>query len=141
MTHTLKNDLISVTLSTFGAEMISAKRGDCEYVWQGDPAFWRGQAPLLFPICGRFFEQTYTYRGKSYHLGTHGFVRSSKFTLASANDTEAVFVLESNDETRANYPFDFVLTVTYRLEGSRLTTTANIFYHCPIFRWRLTSGN
>jgi len=126
MTCVLKNDQLTVTLSTHGAEMISVKRGDCEYIWQGDPAYWKGQAPLMFPICGRFVDQTYTYEGKTYQMGTHGFARHSDFTLLSATDTEAVFVLESNADTRAEYPFDFVLTVTYRLEGDRLTTAAGI---------------
>ncbi len=126
MNYILKNDQLTVTLRDLGAEMISVRRGDCEYVWQGDPAYWSGQAPLMFPICGRLFDQTYTYGGKAYKQTTHGFARSSLFRVASATDTEIVFVLESNDETRANYPFDFVLTVTYRLCGSSLTTTADI---------------
>lgn len=126
MNYILKNDQLTVTLRDLGAEMISVKRGDCEYVWQGDPTYWSGQAPLMFPICGRLFEQTYTYEGKTYTQGTHGFARSSLFRAATVTDTEAVFVLESNDETRANYPFDFELTVTYRLDGARLTTQAEI---------------
>lgn len=126
MQYILKNDQLTVTLSDHGAEMTSVKRGSCEYVWQGDPTYWSGQAPLLFPICGRLFEQTYTYEGNTYRQGTHGFVRASDFEVLSATDTEIVFVLKANDETHANYPFDFELTVTYRLEGSCLTTTADI---------------
>ena len=126
MNHILKNDQLTVTISEHGAEMLSAKRGDCEYVWQGDPAFWSSRAPLMFPICGRFFEQKYTYKGNTYSLGTHGFARGSEFKTVSANDTEVVFLLEANEETKANYPFDFALYVTYRLEGSKLTTTATI---------------
>ena len=126
MNCVLKNDQLTVTLSTKGAELISVKRGDCEYVWQGDPTYWAGQCPLLFPICGRFVDQTYTAGGKTYQMGTHGFARHSEFTLRSATDTEAVFTLESNDDTRAQYPFEFALTVTYRLEGARLTLSATI---------------
>jgi galactose mutarotase-like enzyme len=126
MEHILKNEQLTVVLDTHGAEMRSVKRGDCEYVWQGDPTYWGGRAPLLFPICGRFFEQTYTYRGNKYTQGTHGFARHSEFTLVSGNDTEATFLLEANDEIRANYPFDFALLVTYRLDGATLTTTATI---------------
>ena len=126
MNYILKNDQLTVTLRDLGAEMISVKRGDCEYVWQGDPAYWSGHAPLMFPICGRLFEQTYSYEGKTYTQGTHGFARSSIFRTTAVTDSEVVFTLASNDTTRANYPFDFELTVTYRLEGARLTTLAEI---------------
>ena len=126
MKHVLKNQDLTVTLSSLGAEVVSVTRGDCEYVWQGNPTYWKGQSPLMFPICGRFVDQTYTHGGKTYQMGTHGFARHADFVLASATDTCAVFVLESNDDTRAQYPFDFVLTVTYTLEGSRLTVAANI---------------
>lgn len=55
-TYVLKNDQLQVTFSTHGAEYISVKRGACEYIWQGDPAYWSGKAPMMFPICGRFFD-------------------------------------------------------------------------------------
>ena len=126
MNYILKNDQLTVTLSDHGAEMISAKRGDCEYVWQGDEAYWKGQAPILFPICGRLFEQTCTYEGKTYRMGTHGFARSSDFYVKKATDTEIVFGLDANDDTRAVYPFDFALEISYCLEGARLSTTATI---------------
>ena len=126
MNCVLKNEQLTVTLSTHGAEITSVKRGDCEYIWQGDPTYWKGQAPLMFPICGRFVDQTYTYGGKTYQMGTHGFARHSDFVPVSVTDTEAVFVLEANDATRAQYPFEFRLTVTYRLEGARVTVAANI---------------
>ncbi len=122
----LKNDQLTVTLSTKGAEVTSVKRGSCEYIWQGDPTFWKGQAPLMFPICGRFVEQTYAHNGKTYQMGTHGFLRASETKLVTANDTEATFELCANDDTRAQYPFDFILNITYRLEGSRLSTVAKI---------------
>ena len=122
----LKNDQLTVTISTKGAEVTSVKRGDCEYIWQGDATFWSGQAPLMFPICGRFFEQSYTHKGKTYKMGTHGFLRASETKLIAATDTEATFELTANDDTRAQYPFDFALTVTYRLDGAELTTSACI---------------
>ena len=122
----LKNELLTVTLSTKGAELISVKRGDCEYIWQGDPTFWSGQAPLMFPICGRFFETSYSHAGKTYQMGTHGFLRSSETELIEASDTEATFALSANDSTRAQYPFDFALTVTYRLQGERLSVLMTV---------------
>ena len=127
MNYILKNERLTVTLSDHGAELISVKKGDCEYIWQGDKAYWDGQAPILFPICGRLFEQTCTYDGKTYRMGTHGFARTSDYCVKKVTDSEIVFRLEANDETRAVYPFDFALEIGYRLENATLLTTATIY--------------
>ena len=127
MNYILKNEQLTVTLSDHGAELISVKKGDCEYIWQGDKAYWDGQAPILFPICGRLFEQTCTYDGKTYRMGTHGFARTSDYSVKKVTDSEIVFRLEANDETRAVYPFDFALEIGYRLENATLLTTATIY--------------
>ena len=53
MVIALKNDDLEVQCKTFGGELssIRSKEG-IEYLWQGDPEYWSGQAPVLFPICG-----------------------------------------------------------------------------------------
>lgn len=125
MLYTLKNDILTVTLSSLGAEIRSVKRGGCEYIWQGDPAFWSGQCPVVFPICGRFFGGKYICEGKEYELGTHGFARSSEFDV-KADGTKVVFTLSANEKTRACYPFEFLFTLTYELVGEKLTVKADI---------------
>ena len=126
MNYILKNDQITVTLSDVGAEMISVKRGDCEYVWQGDEKYWDGQCPFCFPNCGRFINSTYYYKGQPYELGCHGFAQYSKFEAYPTTNAEIRFVLKSNEETKKVYPFDFELTIVYRLEGNKLSTKATI---------------
>ena len=125
MLYTLKNDILTVTLSSLGAEIRSVKRGGCEYIWQGDPTFWSGQCPVIFPICGRFFGGKYICEGKEYELGTHGFARSSEFDV-KADGTKVVFTLLANEKTRACYPFEFLFTLTYELVGEKLTVKADI---------------
>lgn len=121
MLYILKNDQLSVTISSRGAETVSIKcAGDCEYIWQGDEKYWTGQSPLLFPICGRLFGGKYTYLGKEYSMIHHGFARRSEFEAVSVSDTCAVLRLRANEETFAEYPFDFEFTVTYTLNGARL---------------------
>ena len=120
MLYTIKNDLLTVTVSDQGAELMSVKRDNCEYIWQGDPTYWTGRAPVLFPFCGRLFEKKYTYRGKTYELGTHGFARHSTWELASATQDCLTFVLRDTDQTREVYPFAFSLCATYRLDGDTL---------------------
>lgn len=52
MEFVLDNGSIRVALSTAGGSFTSIKANGREYLWQGDPAVWSGQAPICFPICG-----------------------------------------------------------------------------------------
>lgn len=127
MNYVLKNAELTVTLSDLGAEMISVRRGTCEYVWQKDDTYWKdGQAPLLFPICGRLIEGAYAYEGTRYEMAIHGFAKDSVFQVAHRSDCEIEFVLEADEATKSSYPFDFSLSVIYRLEGDTLATEAVI---------------
>ncbi|MBQ3014966.1 MAG: aldose 1-epimerase family protein [Clostridia bacterium] len=126
MLYTLQNDKLTVKVSDIGAEIHSVKREDCEYIWVGDPAFWSSHAPLLFPVCGRFFEGKYTHKGELYEIACHGFIRKSPLTLVCANDTSICFSVTSTEETKKIYPFDFELKIWHVLEGESITTRFEI---------------
>lgn len=121
MVYTLKNQFLTVGISDKGAEIVSAKSTEgCEYIWQGDEKYWEGQAPLMFPICGRLFGGRYTYGGKEYEMNLHGFARHSTFTVNEADDSHIRLVLTENEESLAMYPTPFSLTVEYRLQDKTL---------------------
>ena len=65
MIYELSNGTISVKINSLGAELICAKRGEVEYIWDGDTKWWDDKAPVLFPICGRLPEKKYSYGGGS----------------------------------------------------------------------------
>jgi galactose mutarotase-like enzyme len=119
---TLANGTLRVAVTTRGAELASLQRegNPAEYLWQGDPAFWKGRAPLLFPIVGALKNGSYTYRGATYHLPQHGFARDARFAVRSRSETHVALRLGDDDATRAVYPFGFSLTATYRLAGEVL---------------------
>lgn len=123
MLYTLKNDYLTVEVDTFGAELHSVKSGEGkEYMWQG-PDFWSDHAPVLFPTCGNCPGRKYIWQGKEYHLPIHGIAMYREFKLEEKDDKTLLFSLESNDETRANYPFDFKLFVKYSLYNATLSVT------------------
>lgn len=126
MFYTLQNDKLTVKVSNVGAEVHSVKREDCEYIWVGDPAFWSSHAPLLFPVCGRFFEGKYTHKGEVYEIACHGFIRKSPLTLVCVNDTSICFSVTSTQETKKIYPFDFELKIWHILEGESIITRFEI---------------
>lgn len=118
--QTLKNDVLTVQVSDFGAELQSIVKDGYEYLWQGDPAFWGRRSPVLFPIVGSVWEKKFRVAGKEYEMGQHGFARDSRFELVSASDSEVWCRLESSEETLSRYPWPFVLEVGYRLAGNEL---------------------
>ena len=126
MFYTLQNDKLTVKVSDVGAEIHSVRREDCEYIWVGDPAFWSSHAPLLFPVCGRFFEGKYTHKGEAYEIACHGFIRKSPLTLVCVNDTSICFSVTSTEETKKVYPFDFELKIWHILKGESITTRFEI---------------
>ena len=116
----LYNKNIEIKISTHGAELQSVIKNGEQLLWQGDPAFWTGRAPVLFPICGALKDNKYVFEGREYSLPRHGFARHSEFVLEAADNESAVFLLKSNEETKKVYPFDFELRVIYTLQGTEL---------------------
>ena len=126
MLYTLQNDILTVKVSDIGAEIHSVERDGCEYIWVGDAVFWSSHAPLLFPVCGRFFEGKYTSEGKTFEMPCHGFIRKAPLTLECINNTSICFRVEATEETKQIYPFDFVLKIWHILEGESVTTRFEI---------------
>lgn len=130
----LTNQSITVTLKSLGAEIISIKdSAGTEYLWQGDPDFWSGQAPVLFPIIGCLRNGKATVSGdKTCSFGRHGIARKKEFALLSSTDTKAVFSLRADGETKQQYPFDFELQMIYELEGSGVKIIHKVINHDSI---------
>lgn len=123
MRYILKNEFLTVEIDELGAELISVKSSDgFEYMWNyaGDEDLWSSHAPILFPICGRLDGGAYTVGGVEYKMKMHGFTRNSLLSVSEKSDEKIVFTLKSSEATLAQYPFDFVLTVTYELSGKSL---------------------
>ena len=126
MIYTLQNEILTVQVSDIGAEIHSVKRSGCEYIWVGDPAFWSSHAPLLFPVCGRFFEAQYTCEGKTYEIPCHGFIRKAPLTLERVSGSSICFCVDATEDTKKIYPFDFVLKIWHILEGESIITRFEI---------------
>ena len=113
--YSISNDKYSLTVSDHGAEITSLIKNGRELMWQADPAFWGRTSPVLFPQVGAVWEKKYRFGGKTYEMGQHGFARDMDFNLVSETGDELVFELKDSEETRAKYPFAFVLKLGYKL--------------------------
>ena len=94
MNYTIENNMLKVEISSKGAEIQSVKgiHTEYEYMWQADPKIWGRHAPVLFPIVGRLKNDEYTYDGKTYHLGQHGFARNQEFEVEKHTKESITFV-------------------------------------------------
>jgi galactose mutarotase-like enzyme len=127
---TLQSDLLKVQINPKGAELFSlfSAKTQREYLWQGDPKWWGGRAPVLFPVLCSMKDNTYTLKEKPYQMPKHGFVRHEVFSLAPTGNTTNTCTLEytDNEKTRAMYPFAFIFQVIFSVTGNTLATTYRV---------------
>jgi galactose mutarotase-like enzyme len=118
---TICNDWLTVVISTVGAELQSIRdRNGVERLWQGDPRFWSGRAPILFPVAGGFRGDAYELDGKRYPMPKHGFVRKLEWRVESVEETTVTFL---TNETHESFPFAYELRARFALAASSLLVT------------------
>lgn len=128
MIYSIENKYLKISASTDGAQLQSvfSKISNTEYLWQGDPAYWKGRAYNLFPFIGRMFENTYYYDQKPFSVRPHGLARYYEFSLETKTASKLVFLLTDNEETLKEYPFRFEYRVTFTLKDNTLTTAYSV---------------
>ncbi len=125
MIYTLKNEKITASISTLGAELVSVVSDTgYEYIWQGDE--WKKHAPVLFPICGGLLDGKYIFKGREYPMSKHGFAKDYEFSVKEAADDLLTLELTSSEATLAIYPFEFTLTAKYTLSDNRLNAVFTV---------------
>lgn len=126
-TVSISSAALSAEISGSGAELVRLQdRAGADLLWDGDPVFWNGRSPLLFPIVGEVKGNRLAVAGKTYEIGRHGFARTSTFALVRSDAASCTWRLESSEATRRQYPFEFRLDVTYRIEGATLHMEARV---------------
>ncbi len=146
------SDLLSAEIAHLGAELQSlTDRNGVQFMSSGDPAFWAGRAPLLFPIVGRLNGDNYRLDGASYELPQHGFARRLPFVLVAHDSSSATFLLTDTPGTRAAYPFPFEMEARFTIDELTIQTCITIrnvgqtrlpasFGFHPAFAWPLAGG-
>lgn len=147
------NGALSAAIDPFGAELSSLTDADGrELMTDADPAFWSGRAPLLFPVVGAVNGDTLRVDGVQYPMPKHGFARRSRFAVVSHDASRVVLRLTDSAETRAAWPFAFVLEVEFAIADATLAVTVRIgnpgtapmpasFGFHPAFAWPLPYGH
>lgn len=123
---TIFNEFVSATFSEIGAELKSFKCDGKEQIWYGDPQFWTGSSPVLFPICSGLKDDEFIYEGKTYTMQKHGFARRAKFDVEKVDSNTVTFLLSSDNCPQDNYPFKYEFRIIYTLVGKKLNVEYNI---------------
>ena len=124
----LENDKIKANIALFGAELtkLYSKETQLDYLWNGDPKFWKRHAPILFPIVGKLKDHTYYVANKEYNLPQHGFARDNEFAIISQSENKVLFELASSEKTLEIYPYKFKLQIAYELKANILEITYQV---------------
>ncbi|MEB2775765.1 aldose 1-epimerase family protein [Algoriphagus sp. D3-2-R+10] len=132
MIYKLESSKLSVEVNDIGIELssIQSLSTGIEYLWQGNPAIWSGQAPVLFPIIGALKGGFTFINGQKHSIPKHGIIRnSSKPTLKSKTASSLLFSLKWDEESLLLYPFKFELEIEFILKGKTLTIKHTITNH------------
>lgn len=150
--HSIASDDLRASVKTHGAELCRLQTGaGIDLLWSGDPAFWAGQAPVLFPVVGALKGGRLLHQGESYPMAKHGFARNRDFRLVRLTGHSCSFRLVDDPGTRTMYPFPFQLDLTFCITGPELRVQYDLhnpgdadlpasFGAHPAFRWPLLPG-
>jgi galactose mutarotase-like enzyme len=111
---------IVISLGLMGEELLFLN----EETFLNEEANVRGGIPILFPICGQLQNGEYELDGQVYRMKNHGVARNHPWRVVNTStegQLSITIALDSNEETRESYPFDFQLVFTYVLEKNRLS--------------------
>ena len=144
---------MSAEIHPLGAQLFSLRDGaGHDLLWNGDPAVWKGRAPILFPIIGALAGGQYRLDGQTFSLPRHGFARDRLFSLIEASPASALFRLDIDPQTLGVYPFRFQLDLRFTVAEATLNMVATVrnledqktmpasFGFHPALRWPLPYG-
>lgn len=115
--YIIKNSEIRAVINSNGAELLSLKHDEIEYMWQGGEA-WRRTSPVLFPVVGRCMNDILRINDVDYPMCQHGFAKDCNFNVY--NQTENSITLKLDCDGTNFYKCS--LEIHYSLVGKSLIT-------------------
>lgn len=143
---------LTAEIALRGAELVRLRdEAGRDLLWDGDPAFWTGRSPILFPIVGRLKDDRLTVDGVPHAMRQHGIARTARFSVVERDEAACRLRLAADAATREAFPYDFALDLAYRITGATLDITGTVhnagagpmpvsFGFHPAFRWPLPYG-
>ena len=127
MLYTIQNAQLTVTIKSLGAELQSIRGANgVEYLWQGDPKYWKDRALNIFPYVARLTNGQYEMDGRRYSLPIHGLAPTKEFVVTEQTADKIVFTFTSDEASYVHYPRNFIFHIIYTLEGNVLKITFHV---------------
>ena len=117
----IESDDLIIESKNSGAELtrIYSKKYNKEILWNGDSSFWGRHSPILFPIVGRLKDNETYIEDKLYNMSQHGFARDMEFEVIEETNRSIIYKLQSNEQSKKFYPYEFELLIKYTLEENK----------------------
>ena len=122
----ISSNSLTASIDTMGAQLMSLRKGESEYLWQGDSNWWPRRAPILFPIVGVLKDSKAESAEGTISLARHGLARLNQFEVVEQSPSSVTLQLKSTEETRESYPYDFELKLIFSVAGDTLTQTYEV---------------
>ena len=122
----ISSNSLTASIDTMGAQLMSLRKGESEYLWQGDSNWWPRRAPILFPIVGVLKDGEAESAEGTISLARHGLARLNQFEVVEQSPSSVTLQLKSTEETRKSYPYDFELKLIFSVAGDTLTQTYEV---------------
>lgn len=122
----ISSNSLTASIDTMGAQLMSLRKGESEYLWQGDSNWWPRRAPILFPIVGVLKDGKAESAEGTISLARHGLARLNQFEVVEQSASSVTLQLKSTEETRMAYPYDFELKLIFSVADDTLTQTYKV---------------
>ena len=122
----ISSNSLTASIDTMGAQLMSLRKGESEYLWQGDSNWWPRRAPILFPIVGVLKDGEAESAEGTISLARHGLARLNQFEVVEQSPSSVTLQLKSTEETRKAYPYDFELKLIFSVDGDTLTQSYKV---------------
>ena len=122
----ISSNSLTASIDAMGAQLMSLRKGESEYLWQGDSNWWPRRAPILFPIVGVLKDSKAESAEGTISLARHGLARLNQFEVVEQSPSSVTLQLKSTEETRKSYPYDFELKLIFSVDGDTLTQTYEV---------------
>ena len=122
----ISSSSLTASIDTMGAQLMSLRKDESEYLWQGDSNWWPRRAPILFPIVGVLKDGKAESAEGTISLARHGLARLNQFEVVEQSTSSVTLQLKSTKETRKSYPYDFELKLIFSLSDDTLTQTYEV---------------
>ena len=122
----LKNERIELNIAEVGAELRRATLDGVDMLWSGDPQYWQGVAPVLFPVCGGLRDDKFIFEGEEYEMPKHGFGRFLEYSVEKSSKYSVTMLATDTPDTLKNFPWKFEFRITYTLRGATLEVSYDV---------------